>query len=121
MMRRVIIGILIVIFIWILLFSLQQQRQRQQREGAKGFKKLGKSIAKTTKTATKAITKTANQVGGEIAKIATMGMSSDTKAVLKNLGKIRKALSSFTKKGDPLIPIMSEPAIPLVASKCIQI
>ena len=116
-MRRVIIGILIVIFIWILLFS----RQQQQREGAKGFKKIGKSIAKTTKTATKAITKTANQVGGEIAKIATMGMSSDTKAVLKNLGKISRALNSFTKKGDPLIPMMSEPAIQLVASKCIQI
>ena len=117
-MRRVIIGILIVIFIWILLFSRQQQ---QQREGAKGFKKVGKSITKTTKTATKAITKTANQVGGEIAKIATMGMSADTKAVLKNLGKISRALNSFTKKGDPLIPMMSEPAIQLVASKCIQI
>ena len=120
-MRRVIIGILIVIFIWILLFS----RQQQQREGAKGFKKVGKSITKTTKTATKtatkAITKTANQVGGEIAKIATMGMSADTKAVLKNLGKISRALNSFTKKGDPLIPMMSEPAIQLVASKCIQI
>ena len=93
-MRRVIIGILIVIFIWILLFS----RQQQQREGAKGFKKVGKSITKTTKTATKAITKTANQVGGEIAKIATMGMSADTKAVLKNLGKISRALNSFIKK-----------------------
>lgn len=54
-----------------------------------GLKKL--NIKKT-------ITKTANKVGGSIAKIATTGMSKNTKLVLKNLKKIKPALNNFIKK-----------------------
>ncbi len=46
----------------------------------------------------KTITKTANKVGGSIAKIATTGMDSNTKMVLKNMGKIKPAIKSFISK-----------------------
>lgn len=119
-MLCIIIWILIITFSWILLTP--------QQEGIK-MKKIGKSIAKTTTTATKAVAKTtttatkavantANQVGSAIAKVATSGMDNNTKMVLKNMKKIKKALGSFIAKSKGYIPIPIPPSMPLVARNC---
>ena len=54
----------------------------------------------------KSISKAANKVGGAISKVATAGLSANAKKVLKNLGKIKDSIRSFTKKGgDSYTPI----------------
>jgi len=119
-MLCIIIWILIITFSWILLTP--------QQEGIK-VKKIGKSIgkatssatkavAKTTTTATNAVANTANKVGNAIAKVATGGMDKNTKMVLKNLKKIKRALGSFIKKGKAYAPIPMAASMPLVARKC---
>jgi hypothetical protein len=67
----------------------------------------------------KAISKAANKVGGAISKVATAGLPASAKKVLKNLGKIKDSIRSFTKKGGDgyvAIPLLS--AVPLKAKKC---
>ena len=67
----------------------------------------------------KAITKTANKVGGAIAKVATAGLPASAKKVLKNLGKIKESVRSFTKKGgDGYVAIPLPLPIPLKPKKC---
>ena len=67
----------------------------------------------------KAITSTANKVGGAIAKVSTGGMDANAKKVLKNLGKIKESIRSFTKKGgDGYVAIPLPLSIPLKAKKC---
>ena len=118
-MLFIIIWILITVFSWILLQQLLelQLQQHEQQEGFK-MKKLGKSITKVTKTATKSVAKAANQVGGAIAKVATSGMSKNTKMVLKNMGKIKQSIGSFIKKSAPHKTIPQSAIIPLVGRKC---
>lgn len=82
------------IFIWILIIGLFWILVTPIHEGLKRV-----NIKKT-------ISKTANKVGGTITKIATSGLDANAKKVLKNLGKIKESIRSFTKKGDDdYIPI----------------
>ena len=120
-MLFIIIWILIAMFSWILLMGiLQEQKEQEEQEEQEGFKpkKIGKSIAKVTKTVTKSVAKVANQVGSAIAKVATMGMDNNTKMVLKNMGKIKQSIGSFIKKSAPYKPIPPSAIIPLVGRKC---
>ena len=96
---RIFIWILIIGLVWILLTPTHE-----------GLKKINVK---------KAITKTANKVGGAIAKIATSGLDANAKKVLKNLGKIKDSIRSFTKKGgDSYVPIPIPLSIPLTGKKC---
>jgi len=96
---RIFIWILIIGLVWILLMPTHE-----------GFKKINIK---------KAITKTANKVGGTITKIATAGLPADAKKVLKNLGKIKNSIRSFTKKGgDGYVAIPLPLAVPLKGGKC---
>ena len=105
------IWILIFIFIWVLMPI------HSRIEGAKG-KKIGKSIKGVTKTVTKGVSKTANQVGGTIAKIATVGLGPDATKVLKNMGVIKKAIGSVMKKGGDLASSGPHEKVELFARKC---
>ena len=107
------------IFIWILIIGLVWILLTPNREGLKKpkLKNIKKSIAKVN--VKKAITKAANKVGKAIEKVATGGMDANAKKVLKNLGKIKESIRSFTKKGGAgylAIPIPSN--IPLKEKKC---
>jgi hypothetical protein len=98
---RIFIWILIIGFIWMILMPIHE-----------GFRRPKINIKKT-------ITKTANTVGGTIAKIATAGLPEDAKKVLKNLGKIKESIRSFTAKGGDdyvAIPLLSP--LSLKAQKC---
>jgi hypothetical protein len=96
---RIFIWILIIGLVWILLLPVNE-----------GFKKP------KIKNIKKSITKTANKVGGTIAKVATVGLPASAKKVLKNLGKIKESVRSFTEKGgDEYVPIPMQPPIPLSA------
>jgi hypothetical protein len=44
------------------------------------------------------IKKSVSKVGGAVTKLATAGLSANAKKVLKNLGKIKDSIRSFTKK-----------------------
>ena len=94
------------IFIWILIIGLVWILATPTHEGLKKVN-IKRSISKT-----------ANKVGGTISKIATGGLSENAKKVLKNIGPIKKSISSFTKKSKSYIPIPIPLAIPLSAKKC---
>ena len=84
------------IFIWILIIGLVCILIMPVNEG---FKKPKINIKKS-------ISKVANKVGGAIGKIVTSGLDGNAKKVLKNLGKIKNSIRSFTKKGgDEYVPI----------------
>jgi hypothetical protein len=98
---RIFIWILIIGLVWILLIPVNE-----------GFKKKPKINIK------KSISKVANKVGGAVTKIATSGLDSNAKKVLKNIGKIKDSIRSFTKKGgDEYVPIPMQPPIQLSAKK----
>ena len=85
---RIFIWILIIGLVWILIMPVNE-----------GFKKPKINIKKS-------ISKVANKVGGAIGKIVTSGLDGNAKKVLKNLGKIKNSIRSFTKKGgDEYVPI----------------
>lgn len=85
---RIFIWILIIGLVWILIMPVNE-----------GFKKPKINIKKS-------ISKVANKVGGAIAKVVTNGLDGNAKKVLKNLGKIKNSIRSFTKKGgDEYVPI----------------
>jgi len=99
---RIFIWILIIGLVWILIMPTHE-----------GFKKP------KIKNIKKSIAKTANKVGGAVAKVATSGLDGNAKKVLKNLGKIKNSIRSFTKKGgDSHVPIPLPLSIPLSAKKC---
>lgn len=67
----------------------------------------------------RAVSHTANQVGGTISKIATVGLNANARNVLKHLAIIKQSISSFTKKGgDEYVAIPNPLPIPLNAKKC---
>jgi len=98
------------IFIWILIIGLIWMLAMPTQLTHEGFGRIN---------IRRAVSHTANQVGGAISKIATVGLSANAKKVLKNLGTIKRSISSFTKKGgDGYAAIPLPLAIPLNGKKC---
>ena len=114
---RIFIWILIIVLFWIIITPVN--------EGLKKIKIKKPEIKKpeikkpNLNNIKKTITKVANKVGGAITKVATSGLDSNAKKVLKNMGKIKESIRSFTKKGgDEHIPIPMQSSVPLSGTKC---
>lgn len=102
---RIFIWILIIGLVWVLLMQTQPTQPTHE-----GFRKINIK---------RSITNTANKVGGTIAKVVTGGMDDNAKKVLKNLGKIKDSIRSFTKKGgDGYVAIPLLLPVPLKGQKC---
>ena len=108
------------IFIWILIIGLVWIIITPVNEGMKKLKIKKPEIKKPNlNNIKKTITKVANKVGGAITKVATSGLDGNAKKVLKNMGKIKESIRSFTKKGgDGHVPIPMQSSIPLSVKKC---
>ncbi len=104
------IWILILLFIWILISGTIKEGAKSKK-GKVNLKKVGKTI-------TKGVSKAANTVGGAIAKVATSGMDSNTKKVLKNMRVIKKAIGAFIKKGGGYVSSPLPTKVRVVAKKC---
>ena len=107
-------------FLWILIFIFGWILMpiHSQIEGAKGKKKIGKSIKGVTKTVTKGVSKAANKVGSSVAKIATAGLGPDATKVLKNMRVIKRAIGSFIKKTGNVVTSGPPEKVDFVARKC---
>ena len=104
------IWILILLFIWILISGTIKEGAKSKK-GKVNLKKVGKTI-------TKGVSKAANTVGGAISKVATSGMDSNTKKVLKNMRVIKKAIGGFIKKGGAYVSSPLPSKVEVVPKKC---